>query len=579
MGGKMERGILLDGRYRMVCTLGKGGMSTVYLAENIKLGTLWAIKEIPKRADSKIDMLVEPNILKKLNHPALPRIYDIIDDSNYIFIIVDYIDGTSLDKELARVGKFPENTVISWADQICDVLRYLHNFKPNPIIYRDMKPSNIMLTSEGNIKLIDFGIAREYKAQSDNDTVYIGTRGYAAPEQYGGGQTNIATDIYNLGVTLYHLLTGKNPNGPPYEIKPVRHFDESLSDEIEQIILKCTKQNPYERYKSVDELKEDLNNIGKTSNDEKNDSLKAEAAHSNGINPTFKRLVLTIWNNAEFACELAYVLSKHTSLNVLLADLDLLAPKADLYLNVKKYPERITVEGMPGSTGLNMVMDIIERGSISAELISGASVKRNELRNLFVLTGNYKLDNYEYYSDDNLIKFIDKAYQGFDITILAVNKSIYDSFTVISLARADYNIIPLRADIDNIREYNSYLVFLKEKQNVPLEKSKFVAFEYDSSVNLSAAVLNEVTGHNYLGSVRYSKRRARYRNLKVPYAKRIEKPILYDYMDIMSKLNISRKTSMIDRFSNWANGILRTVQETCRKCRKTCGEVKRKTCL
>ena len=166
-------------------------MSRVYLGENIKLGTLWAIKEIKKTNDRKIDFYVEPNILKKLSHPALPRIFDIIESDEFLYIIVDYIEGDSLDKALINEGKFDEKTVLGWTRQICDVLLYLHNLKPNPVIYRDMKPANIILTKEGCIKLIDFGIAREFKSDSDSDTVYIGTRGYAAPEQYGSGQSSV----------------------------------------------------------------------------------------------------------------------------------------------------------------------------------------------------------------------------------------------------------------------------------------------------------------------------------------------------------------------------------------------------
>lgn len=257
----MKKYELFDGRYKILKVLGQGGMSTVYLAENVKLGTLWAIKEISKVSHSKVDLLVEPNILKKLKHAALPRIFDIIEDDNSIYIIEDYIEGIPLDKKLIRCGKIQEQIVGEWGRQICDVLIYLHGLKPNPIIYRDMKPSNIMLTKEGKIKLVDFGIAREYKTESTNDTTYIGTRGYAAPEQYGTAQTDARTDIYSLGVTLYHLLTGKSPKNAPYEIRPIREIDESLSIGMEYIIDRCTKANPDQRYQSVEELIRDLENL------------------------------------------------------------------------------------------------------------------------------------------------------------------------------------------------------------------------------------------------------------------------------------------------------------------------------
>lgn len=252
---------LFNGRYKVIKSIGKGGMSTVYLAQNVSLGTMWAIKVIEKKSRSGFDLLAEPNILKKLNHPALPRIIDIEEDSKYLYIVEDYIEGISLDKQLKRYGKFKEEIVIKWVKQLCDVLLYLHNQTPNPIIYRDMKPSNIIVNSNNIIKLIDFGIAREFKKQNTDDTAYIGTKGYAAPEQYGIGQSDARTDIYSLGITMYHLLTGISPNEPPYEIKKLRNIDSRLSEGIELIVYKCTQSNPVNRYQSVEMLIKDLNNI------------------------------------------------------------------------------------------------------------------------------------------------------------------------------------------------------------------------------------------------------------------------------------------------------------------------------
>jgi serine/threonine protein kinase len=262
----MKAGDVFDNKYRIISELGRGGMGAVYLAENLKLGTRWAIKEIDKSCHTKLDFFVESNILKKLNHPSLPRIFDIIEDHNYVYIIVDYIEGKALDKILSETSAISEDIVIEYAKQICDVYIYLHTYTPNPIIYRDMKPANIIITKEGTLKLIDFGIAREFKKDSESDTIYIGTRGFAAPEQYGSGQTNAATDIYSLGVTLYNLLTGKNPNDPPYELVPLRSIDRNISKAMETIVEKCTRQNPLERYQSAKELLFDLNNI---SNSEK----------------------------------------------------------------------------------------------------------------------------------------------------------------------------------------------------------------------------------------------------------------------------------------------------------------------
>ncbi len=253
-------GQIIDDKYEILKLIGQGGMSKVYLAMDKRLNKQWAIKEIEKRAKDKNNEIViqsaiaEANLIKQLDHPAIVRIVDIIDNGDVIYIIEDYIEGETLSTILENNGAQPQELVVEWAMQICEALEYLHTRKP-PIIYRDMKPANVMLKPDGNIKVIDFGIAREYKDQSLADTVSLGTKGYAAPEQFGGkGQTDARTDVYCLGVTLYHLLTGQNPCEPPYEIYPIRHWNPQLSAGLETIVQKCTQLNPDDRYQSCAEL-------------------------------------------------------------------------------------------------------------------------------------------------------------------------------------------------------------------------------------------------------------------------------------------------------------------------------------
>lgn len=261
-------GTLIEGKYEILTMVGKGGMSEVYLAMDRNLNKQWAIKEIKKRARDKNNTVIvqsamaEANLMKKLDHPCLPRIVDIIDKEDVIYVVMDYIEGVSLNKVLEKEGAQSQDTVIEWAKDLCGVLDYLHSQNP-PIIYRDMKPANIMLQENGSIKLIDFGIAREYKEENLEDTVSLGTKGYAAPEQFGGkGQTDRRTDIYCLGVTLYHLVTGKNPCEPPYEIYPIRYWNPELSAGLENIILQCTQLNPDDRFDSCAELLYALDNYG-----------------------------------------------------------------------------------------------------------------------------------------------------------------------------------------------------------------------------------------------------------------------------------------------------------------------------
>lgn len=256
-----EIGSVIDGKYEILTEIGRGGMSIVYLAMDKRLNKQWAIKEIRKKGGGKNDeivvnsLLAEANMMKRLDHPALPRIVDIIDNGITIYVVMDYIEGESLDKILNEYGIQPEKLVIGWAKQLCDAFSYLHSQKP-PIIYRDMKPANVMLKPEGNVKIIDFGIAREYKEQSLADTTVLGTKGYAPPEQYSG-QTDVRSDIYALGMTMHHLLTGVDPRtGEPYA--PVRQWNPELSEGIEAIIDKCVQPAAENRYQSCAELLYDL---------------------------------------------------------------------------------------------------------------------------------------------------------------------------------------------------------------------------------------------------------------------------------------------------------------------------------
>lgn len=255
----LEIGSIVDGKYKILNVIGKGGMSVVYLAMNERANKQWAIKEVRKDGIQnfevvKQNLIVETDLLKKFNHPHLPSIIDVIDGDGTFLIVMDYIEGNPLSKALEMSGAQSQEDVIEWSKQLCDVLGYLHSRKP-PVIYRDMKPSNVMLKPDGNVMLIDFGTAREFKSNSIADTTCLGTQGYAAPEQFGGqGQTDARTDIYCLGATMYHLVTGHNPCTPPYEMYPIRQWNPMLSSGLEEIIIKCTQRNPNDRYQSCAEL-------------------------------------------------------------------------------------------------------------------------------------------------------------------------------------------------------------------------------------------------------------------------------------------------------------------------------------
>lgn len=262
----LEIGSLVDGKYKILSEIGHGGMSVVYMAINEKANKSWAVKEV--RKDGRMDfnivrqgLMAEIDTLKRLKHPYLPSIVDVIEDDETFIIVMDYVEGRSLDKILEEHGVQQESVVVEWAKQLCDVLGYLHSRTP-AIIYRDMKPANVMLKPDGTVTLIDFGTAKNYEINY-GETTGIGTIGYAAPEQYIGsglGRTDARTDIYCLGMTLYHLLTGQDPCRNLISDTSIRAVNPALSKGLDSIIRKCTAHQPEDRYQSCEELMYDLEN-------------------------------------------------------------------------------------------------------------------------------------------------------------------------------------------------------------------------------------------------------------------------------------------------------------------------------
>ena len=252
---------IIDNKYKILDEIGRGGMSIVYRATVERSGKIWAVKEV--RKDSRNDynvvrqnLIAEIETLKEVRHPKLPEIADVIDNEDNFIIVMDYIEGVSLDKILAKKGIQPEEKVVDWSKQLCEVLGYLHS---KNIIYRDMKPSNVMLKKNGEITIIDFGTAKKYEYDS-GETTGLGTAGFAAPEQYGGhGRTDARTDIFCLGMTMYALLTGHDPQREFIPDTSIRKVNPAFSAGLDYIIRKCTNKNPAERYQSCEELLYDLN--------------------------------------------------------------------------------------------------------------------------------------------------------------------------------------------------------------------------------------------------------------------------------------------------------------------------------
>lgn len=262
----LQPGELVCSRYEILNTVGKGGMSVVYRVKDLQTQTILALKDVKRTAqgDNQVveqSLVAEGRMLMQLSDPHLPRIYDIIEEHDRIMLVMDFIQGESLDRVIAREGAQSVERVLDWGMQICQALHYLHT-RPVPIIYRDMKPSNVMLQPDGTLTIIDFGTARTEKVgvAMQADTICIGTAGFAAPEQFGGiGQSTARTDIFCLGATLYNMVTGHSPCDRPIGILPLEQWNPALANTpISEIITKCTRNDPDARYQTAMQLYADL---------------------------------------------------------------------------------------------------------------------------------------------------------------------------------------------------------------------------------------------------------------------------------------------------------------------------------
>lgn len=257
--GRLAAHALLNGRYEIAEVTGRGNMGAVYRAYDFQSDRTVAIKEMSdtalgagQRSRAVDQFRREALLLQTLNHPNLVRVTDVFTEERRHYLVMDFVDGQSV-SSLARRGRIPEAQVRAWALQLCDALAYLHSRQPS-IVFRDLKPENIMAVEDtGQIKLIDFGIARFFDPAKDRDTIAIGTRGFMAPEALQG-QTDPRSDLYSLGVTLHTLLTGFDPAADPWHLPPANTLAADVSEELAQIVAHAVQLDPESRFQTAAEF-------------------------------------------------------------------------------------------------------------------------------------------------------------------------------------------------------------------------------------------------------------------------------------------------------------------------------------
>ncbi len=266
---QLHSGITLVKRYHIQDVIGVGGMGSVYRARDLHFPNVTKLVAVKEMINMAPDPLVrqtivknferEANLLATLDHPSIPRIYDYFTEADRSYLVLEFVHGKDLEAIINDTSGFlTEEQVLTWSIQLCDVLSFLHSHKPDPIIFRDMKPSNIMVNSNGDVILVDFGIARTF--QSGQKGTMIGTEGYSPPEQYRGDATP-AADLYALGATIHHSLTRRDPRlEPPFSFaeRPVRKINSKVSPELEAVINTALAYTPTDRFPNAEAMKSAL---------------------------------------------------------------------------------------------------------------------------------------------------------------------------------------------------------------------------------------------------------------------------------------------------------------------------------
>ena len=279
---------LLQERYRVLAQVGKGGFSAVYRAQDTLFNNhLVAIKAISLSGLSATEIIEatdafnrEVVLLTHLKHQGLPRVYSQFSSAECWYMVMDFIEGVTLERYLETMppGRLAMNEALDIGQSLCAVLEYLHSRQP-PIIFRDLKPGNVMIRPDGHISLIDFGIARHYKAGQAKDTIPFGSPGYAAPEQYGRAQTTPRSDIYSLGAILHQLLTGDDPSQSPFRFAPLQSCldDQPMLAELDALIQRMVTMDAWQRPESIVFVRQRLERITQERLRQQKQGLRARA--------------------------------------------------------------------------------------------------------------------------------------------------------------------------------------------------------------------------------------------------------------------------------------------------------------
>jgi serine/threonine protein kinase len=554
----MNKGERIAGRYIILKNLGHD----TYLAENAHSGVRWIMKAMPHLKDPH---LIE--LLRKMRHPTLPRIFEEIQWEGNSFYILEYIEGETLADLLEKnQGKMESIRACHYISQVARTLYFLHTQPDQTILHLDIKPSNILLTPDQKCCLLDYGSMHLIRRgtgcseELESKMQITCTLAYAPPEVIKGEEFCVQSDIYMAGVTLLRLISGKER-----EYALDIDFGNELKDvptTVSRIIRKCTMNQPSDRYSNAGELAADLENCCETTLsvdacpfseyhpiellDSRNNTAiissdtRIESDHklppsSLKVKKIGEKKVICVWDQAQFAVEMGYVLAKQGR-SVLLVDANLLSPEIDLLIDL--YDEK--KEKNPIHSSGNCLSDLMEenvKNRLNPDTMK-VFARKCKTENLFCICGDYRMEDYEYYSTEGFVNIIRTASVSFDYIILSCSKFIYDEFTCVSLICADILLIPIIANSIYFREFNRYIHFMSGRKQLNLHKLYFVGYEYQSGEDFSYGMCDELCSGRFIGSISYSQRRRMMQGSSKTYISAMESKIEKQYLHIIRKMDI-----------------------------------------